>query len=135
MATLAPVMISLALRRAAAPLLRAVVITGTAAGAILLAASAASARNGYEEAGDPGAGLSVVETLLLYVAAPAAIFALIALVVVGPSIGKGPRHRTGAALETGPVWIDSTGAQHTPAATVRPEVAGGKDQGGASAHW
>ena len=110
-------------------------ITGTTVGAVLVAATAASARNGYEEASHPGPGLSVVETLLLYVATPAVIFGLIALIVVGPSLGKGPRHRTGTALETGPVWIDSTGEQPASAGTTRPDAAGAKDQGGASAHW
>ena len=135
MATLASVMTSQALRRARAGLVRGVVVTGATLGAVLVTASAASASNGFEESSRPGPGLSVVETLLLYVAAPAALFGLIALIVVGPSLGKGPRHRTGAALETGPVWIDAGGVQRTPASTVTPDATSATDQGGASAHW
>lgn len=108
------------------------VIVGPALGAVIITATAAAA-NGYEEASRPGPGLTVVETLALYVGAPAAIFALIALLVVGPSLGKGPRHRTGDALETGPVWIDPAGVRRAPATTVTPGST--TEQGGTSAHW
>ena len=135
MATLAPVTTLQVLRRAARSLVRGVMITASVACAAVGTATVAVATNGYEEATQPGVGLTVVQTLLLYVAAPGVLFALIALVVVGPSLGKGPRHRTGTALATGPVWIDGAGGQHRPAETVTPGWQGASDQGGASAHW
>ena len=132
-ATLTHVTTLQALRRAARLLVVTTMIIGSALGAALINATAAGASNGYEEASDPGTGLTVVQTLGLYVGLPAAIFALIALIVVGPSLGKGPRHRTGTALETGPVWIDPAGVRRTPATTVTPGSA--TEQGGTSAHW
>jgi hypothetical protein len=126
MATLAPM-------RSA--LIRIVAVLGLVPAAVVTAATVASADNGYVESGQPGEGLSVVETLLLYVVIPGAIFLLITLIVVGPSLGKGPRHRTGAALESGPVWIDSTGAGRAPVGAGTPDPSAGAEQGGASARW
>jgi hypothetical protein len=119
-------------RRAARSFVAAAVVAGATGAALLLGATAASASNGYEEASQPGPGLTVLETLALYVGAPLALFVVITLIVLGPSLGKGSRHRTGTSLESGPVWIDSAGVQHTPAETVRPEPS---EQGGASAKW
>lgn len=124
---------------------RLVVAAGSVTIGLLLLAPAASASTGGPGGDDAGAGLSFVQTLLLYVGAPAAIFVLIVLLVVGPSLGKGPRHRTGAALETGPIWVDPAGVQRTPADTVTPDgpgatrrratEPGASDQGGASGRW
>ena len=135
MATLTPVTSLEVILRTVRPVVSAVVAVGTVAGALLLAATPAAAGPVTPGFSQPGPGLSAVETLLLYVAAPGAIFVLIALVVVGPSLGKGPRHRTGASLETGPVWIDSAGGQHARAGTATPDRSSTTDQGGASAHW
>lgn len=55
--------------------------------------------------GGGGEGLTVIETLGLFVLVPLAIFAIIALAVLGPSLGRGARHRTGAPLDSGPVWV------------------------------
>ncbi len=131
MATLAVVTTSQVFRRAARQLASAVLTLGSAVGAVIVVATAAGASNGYEEAAHPGEGLTVTQTLLLYVGIPLVIFALITLIVVGPSLGKGPRHRTGAALETGPVWIDPSGTQRSTALSS----ADATDQGGTSAHW
>jgi hypothetical protein len=135
MATLAHVTTSQVPSRVASRVVRRLVSTvvtlGSAVAAVIVVATAAAASNGYEEAAHPGEGLTVTETLLLYVGIPLAIFALIALIVVGPSLGKGPRHRTGAALDTGPVWIDPAGGRR-PTALSTPDAT---DQGGTSAHW
>ena len=131
-ATLAPVSAVEMFRRLTRPMARTVVSVGAAAGVVLLAASAASASSQLD---DQGEGLTVVQTFVLYVAAPLVIFGLIALIVVGPSLGKGPRHRTGASLETGPVWIDPAGARRTSAGSVTPDLRGPTEQGGTSAHW
>jgi hypothetical protein len=116
---------------------RAALTVGTALAAVVVASTAAGASsgNGYQEGGESGVGLTVVETLVLFVVAPAVLFGLIALIVIGPSLGKGARHRPGTALETGPVWIDSTGARRTPSDTVVPDGPVGTEQGGTSAHW
>ena len=102
---------------------------------VLVASSVARASTTQfdEQAGE---GLTVAQTLLLYIVTPAVIFGVIALIVVGPSLGKGARHRTGASLETGPVWIDPAGARSASASTGTPDLRGGPtDQGGTSAHW
>ena len=57
-------------------------------------------------------GLTVVETLGLFVLAPLAVFAIIALAVLGPSMGKGARNRRDSALESGPVWVGADGQSH-----------------------
>lgn len=114
-----------------------------AAAALVVATSVLVAAPGALASGDTdlfrenGPGLSITETLGLYVLAPAALFVLIALAVLGPSMGRGARHKTGTSLDAGPVWVDPAGA----AAKVRAPSASSSDvseaphQGGASARW
>jgi hypothetical protein len=70
---------------------------------------------------------------------PAVIFAIITLAVMGPSMGRGGRHRPGEALEAGPLWIDPTdaAARARRASAARPteSVPADEGQGGVSAHW
>lgn len=87
----------------------------------------------------PEKGLTVVQTIGLFVLLPAALFAVIALAVMGPSLGRGARHRTGASLDTGPVWIDpanvAAAAQRSGPRPAADGTAGNDRQGGVSAHW
>jgi hypothetical protein len=115
--------------------IRLVALLGLVSAALVLAATAASADNGYQESSQPGEGLSIFETLLLFVIIPGAIFVLITLIVVGPSMGKSSRQRTEAGLESGPVWIDSTGATEAPVRAGTSDRSTGTEQGGASARW
>ncbi len=93
------------------------------------------------EGSEPPEGLTLVETLGLFVLAPLAIFTLIALAVLGPSIGRGARHRTGASLEAGPVWVGHGGTEPvlgdpgtTPPRSSEPGSDTG-ERGGASGRW
>lgn len=148
MATLASVRGQQNVSTASRAFARAAVVVGTATIGAVLVVPAATASGSVVDGGGTDQGLTFVQTVLLYVAAPAVIFALIVLLVVGPSLGKGPRHRTGAALETGPIWVDPAGVQGGPADTVipvgpgsarqvrtEPRVTEPTDQGGASARW
>lgn len=112
-----------------------VVAVGAVVATVLAAGAVAAATTGGDVLGEPGEGLTVVETLLLFVIAPGAIFVLIALVVVGPSLGKGPRHRTGEPLESGPVWIDPAGVHRPGGRASPPDRRDASEQGGASARW
>jgi hypothetical protein len=73
---------------------RAAVTLGVAATALVVAAAPALAATSATS----DHGLSVIETLLLFVAAPAVIFGGIVLLVVGPSMARagheGPRGRS-----------------------------------------
>lgn len=117
-------------------------LIATAAAVVVITTNAAASSTDVVPATrDNGPGLSVVDTLLLYVVVPGAIFALIALVVVGPSLGRGARHRAGVAIATGPTWIDPAGAQRASSdprhadQSVGAEPAGPSEQGGVSGRW
>ncbi len=92
------------------------------------------------EGSEPPEGLSLVETLGLFVLAPLVIFVIISLAVLGPSIGRGARHRTGAPLESGPIWVGrgSTEPVLGDPGTGDPAVSAMSDpgeRGGASGRW
>lgn len=88
------------------------------------------------EGSEPPESLTLVETLGLFVAAPLALFALIALAVLGPSIGRSSRHRTGASLEVGPVWVGHGGTEPVLGDPGTAELTSGPgERGGASGRW
>lgn len=91
--------------------MRTTVCILTVTAATMLTAGSARASGRVPPEGSEGAeGLTVLETLGLFVLAPLGIFAVIALAVLGPSIGKGARHRTGAGLGSDPVWVAGSGS-------------------------
>lgn len=103
--------------------------------ATVLATGPALASGRVPPEGSEGAeGLSVLETLGLFVVTPLVIFALIALAVLGPSIGRGARHRTGEGLDAGPVWVGAGGARVDDPVLGDPSPDLG-DRGGASGRW
>ena len=117
-----------------ARLLRRGVATGTVALLLLgsqALASPAFAATHPDDGDQTGAGLSVLQTVLIFVGIPAGLFVLIALLVSAPSIARGPRYRPGLGWWAAPVWFngpdDADSAVRSAAAT-----AGG---GGASARW
>lgn len=102
--------------------------------AVLLAAWAAPA-----QAADPtsryGDALSVPEAVLLFVGAPLALLALIALLVALPGILRRPRYRPAKGWSGGAVWFG--GPDGTPAEiedTVR-EAEPSSALGGARGDW
>ena len=98
---------------------------------LLLAAAPAWARDDGEP---PGEALGAIETLLIYVAAPGALFVLIALLVLAPSMSRRPRYRPGVDWWAAPIWFNGPGDQGDLDAAVRAAVPT-MDGGGASARW
>ncbi|MFJ8046266.1 hypothetical protein ACIRBX_37735 [Kitasatospora sp. NPDC096147] len=70
--------------------LRVGAVTATATLMMLLTSPAALALT-RDDGDDPGTGLSVAETLGLFVVAPLVAFAIIAGLVMIPSLGKGKK--------------------------------------------
>lgn len=124
--------------------LRAATVGTLAAVPLLLAAPAFAL---HRDAGDdPGPGMSAVATILVYIGIPAAIFCVIALLVLAPSIARGNRYRPHQlSWWAAPVWFGGPQDEHGDAAdraltgtslkelTAVATVA--QTEGGASARW
>lgn len=48
--------------------------------------------------------MSIVETVLVFLGIPVGIFALLAIVVLGPGAIRSPRYRPGGSWDYEPVW-------------------------------
>lgn len=90
----------------------------------------------------PGAPLPLGMALLIYVGAPLAIAALIALLVFLPSLARGPRYRPGREWTAEPVWVNGPAEGASAAAPsgqgggeVGEEPARRPAEGGTSARW
>jgi hypothetical protein len=79
----------------------------------------------------PGKGLSPIETLLLFVGAPALLFLVIALLVMAPSMARGPRYRPGLGWWAAPVWFNGPDDADRAVRHATPTT----DGGGTSARW
>ena len=89
--------------------------------------------------------MSTLEALLLFVGVPLALFVGIALLVMVPSIARGPRYRPGLSWWAKPEWFGGPAELPAGGAELRPaleSVAGSEDSprpvdvgGGASARW
>lgn len=113
-----------------------VAATSTVVGAVAVIPAYASGVVPPEGSEGVGEGLSVFETIGYFVLAPLALFALITLAVLGPSMGRGARHRTGAAFESGPVWVGHGGTEPVLGDPSQTEPASDRgDRGGASGRW
>lgn len=84
--------------------------------------------------------MSVVQTILIYVLIPAAVYGLIALLTLWPKFARGPRYRPGQPWTYEPVWWSADGAvapQQT--GTARTEAAVDPSvrtaRGGARGNW
>jgi F0F1-type ATP synthase membrane subunit c/vacuolar-type H+-ATPase subunit K len=112
--------------------LRASVAAAALLGAGLAQAAPASAQV-LDDGEQPGQGLSAITTILVFVGIPAALFVLIAVLTLAPSMARGPRYRPGLGWWAAPVWFngpeDADRAVRTAAA--HPTT----DGGGASARW
>jgi hypothetical protein len=92
--------------------------------------------------------MSIVETVLVFAGIPAGVFALAAVVVLGPGAARAPRYRPGGAWDYNAVWYlphpthsgpvsslhgtGSPGARLALHGTVAEPV---KASGGASGEW
>jgi hypothetical protein len=83
--------------------------------------------------------MSTLEAIGLFVGVPALIVAVITLLVLAPSLAKGPRYRLGQDWEAQPEWfgddLPSTTAGDSRQLTTGETPEADLDQGGASARW
>jgi hypothetical protein len=102
-----------------------------ATSAAVLAATPAMAGQRLDDGEMPAKGIGPLETVLIYSGIPAALFLIIALLVLAPSMARGPRYRPGLGWWAAPVWFngpdDADAAVRTGSATV--------EAGGSSARW
>ena len=115
------------------PAVRAAVVAATLS---LMLALATPAQALYRDDGDgPGPGISALETLLLYVGIPLAVFVLVALLTYAKAMTRGPRYRPDLGWWAGPVWFE--GPPQGAAAIATDDTPGtvAADGGGASARW
>jgi hypothetical protein len=118
--------------------LRARAAAGATAGAlltVLLTAGPALAANdelGPREGADTTSGISLGETLLLYVLVPAVIIFAIAALVWLPGMVKADRYRPQRGWSAAPVWF---AGPPDPVAAVETADPGSAVRGGASGSW
>lgn len=110
--------------------MRAAVLASTTVGFWLASTSSALAAN-HDDGSQPGGGLSVVQTLLIFVGIPSLLFVVIALLVSAPSMARGPRYRPGLGWWAAPVWFNGPADADTAVRTAIATTGGG----GASARW
>lgn len=94
---------------------------------------------------DPGPGLTVLETFLYFVAAPLAISALVALLVMAPSWTRRGRLGTDVDWSGEPLRVNGAAIESDAGTAVSPAItaaetsavtdAGSQDVGGSSARW
>jgi hypothetical protein len=87
-----------------------------------------------DDGDEPGEGLTALETILIYGVVPAALIALIALLVLAPSIARGPRYRPGVGWFASPVWFGGPANPDVALARARSTPVR-SEGGGASARW
>lgn len=85
--------------------------------------------------------MTVVETVLIFAGIPIGVFAVVALMVLGPGAARAPRYRPGSSWDYRPVWYlphpdhdsvsDSSGVHALTGSVVQPVSA----SGGASGEW
>src|SRR6266508_4316622 len=110
----------------------------------MLAAPSPALAQKRDDGGEPGPQLNALQNLLLYIGAPLGLFLLIALLVLVPSIVRGPRYRPGLSWWAPPVWFGApAGAGGAATAATSPAdldsllstVEPTRDGGGAGARW
>jgi hypothetical protein len=87
---------------------------------------------GFEEGVAPVEGLSLGESLLLYLVAPAVILLVVAALAWLPGMVRGSRYRPGRGWSAPPLWF---GGPPDPAAAVENAGTGDLVRGGASGDW
>ncbi len=118
-----------ALVLAVAPI-SAVLVTGLASPALAMATP--------EPGSDPGPGLTVAQTVLLYVVTPAVIIGAIWVIVLAVSWARTPRYRPGQSWWAEPVWVNGPARHAELAAPDRSAallVPATDEEGGARARW
>ena len=121
---------------------RGAIMIGVTPPAMLVATPAFAVTQ--DDGSDPGHGLTALQTLLIYAGIPIGLFLLITLLVMAPSIARGPRYRTDRAWNAQPRMFGfpehlgdtAPGAPAELTAAETGETTPSKDDGGgASARW
>jgi heme A synthase len=105
------------------------VTAGTSLSLALASPALAAARDDGEQPGKP---ISTGTVLLLFVGAPLGLFLVITLLVVAPSLARGPRYRPGVGWWAAPVWFGGPGGDAQAAVESTERTRNG---GGTSARW
>jgi hypothetical protein len=79
----------------------------------------------------PAKGIGPLETILIYVGIPAALFLIITLLVLAPSMARGPRYRPGLGWWAAPVWFNGPDNADAAVRSASPST----EAGGSSARW
>jgi hypothetical protein len=98
---------------------------------IISALRVVQARQEFDDGEVPAEGISNVAALLIYVGAPALLFLVIALLVMAPSVARGPRYRPGLGWWAAPVWFNGPDDADAAVRRATPTT----DGGGTSARW
>jgi hypothetical protein len=85
----------------------------------------------YDDGEVPSEGIGNIEALLIYVGVPALLFLVIALLVMAPSMARGPRYRPGLGWWAAPVWFNGPDDADAAVRRATPTT----DGGGSSARW
>ena len=102
----------------------------------LLLALATPASAVYRDDGDePGQALTYFNTLLIFGVLPVALFAIIALLVMLPSLAKGPRYRPGLRWWASPVWFGGPSDPDAVSAERLAQIRPSEETGGTRARW
>lgn len=114
-------------------------VTGTAGfvGAVcttvlLTAPAVADDILGPSEGHDPGDGLGVAATLLIFVAVPVVAMLVVSALVLLPGLVKGSRYRPARGWAAEPIWFAGPVG---PQAALAGAVLGDVTRGGASGSW
>jgi hypothetical protein len=114
---------------------RAAVLTATTTLLVLTATPAFAAATilaDRDDGDDPGGGLSVLQTIGIFVGIPLALFVIIAVLFAAPGLARGPRYRPGVGWWAAPVWFNGPDEAER---AVRDTTAATTEGGGASARW
>jgi len=86
---------------------------------------------------DPEA-MSSLHALLFFAGIPLLIIAVLTLLVIAPSLARGPRYRPGQEWDAEPAWFGGPevgGSDSTPGQITSGPSTPAADTGGASARW
>ena len=111
--------------------LRTAATVAVATALVSLSSTPAFAATHPDDGGEPGAGLSVIETLLIFVGIPAAMFIAVVILVNASSRARGPRYRPGLGWWAAPIWFNGPDDADVAVRTATATTGGG----GASARW
>lgn len=120
-------------RRRIAAVAGAVTTAALVGGGVLVAGAAPALAIG--ERGDPGGGLTWVQTVLIYLGIPVAAFVALAMLVYLPSLVRGPRYRPGRPWTSGSVWFGGPADPDAAVGEVTSLPPSTIEGGGASARW